>query len=119
MADLLDGNDLLGPNLEISQQAPIQTPISLREIQSICRKEQLVTFSGDTPLNKAVEILGSGIHRILLTDANSEVVGILNQLRILEFFWNEAVSFPMIDRLYGSLLRDLHQSFLWLHPIQA
>lgn len=92
---------------EISSKAQSQTPISLREIQSICRKEELVTFPGDTPLDKAVEAFGSGIHRILVTDSNSEVVGILSQLRILEFFWNEAVNFPMIDRLYGSLLRDL------------
>ncbi|KAM7221542.1 hypothetical protein V8F06_003114 [Rhypophila decipiens] len=92
---------------DISSKAQSQTPIYLREIQPICRKEQLVTLEDEAPLNKAIEIFGSGIHRILVTDPNGEVVGILNQLRVLEFFWNEAVNFPMIERLYTCPLRDL------------
>lgn len=66
-----------------------------------------MTLADETPLDKAIEIFGSGIHRILVTAPNGDLVGILNQLRMLEFFWNEAVNFPMIDRLYGILLRDL------------
>ncbi|KAK3320052.1 hypothetical protein B0T19DRAFT_451398 [Cercophora scortea] len=92
---------------EISKKAQEQTPISLREIQSLCRKEQLVTMPADSTLDGAIEAFGGGIHRILVTNQNQEVVGILSQLRILEFFWNEAVNFPVIDRLYELKLRDL------------
>ncbi|KAK3313937.1 hypothetical protein B0H66DRAFT_367805 [Apodospora peruviana] len=92
---------------DISSKAQAQQPITLREIRSLSRKEELVTLPADTTLDRAIEIFGSGIHRLLITNQNSQVVGILNQLRMLEFFWNEAVNFPTIDRLYGNLLRDL------------
>lgn len=92
---------------ELVRKAQSQTPISLREIQSLSRKEQLVVLSSDSTLDGAIEAFGSGIHRILLTNQAGEVTGVLNQLRLLEFFWTEAVNFPVIDRLYGSLLRDL------------
>jgi hypothetical protein len=92
---------------EISKKAQSQTPISLRKIQTLSRKEQLVALPADSTLDGVMEAFGSGIHRILVTNQSGEVTGVLNQLRLLEFFWNEAANFPVIDRLYGSLLRDL------------
>ncbi|KAK3384806.1 hypothetical protein B0H63DRAFT_171385 [Podospora didyma] len=92
---------------EIAKKAQAQTAITLLEIQRICRKEELVTLSAESTLDKAMEAFGSGIHRLLVTNQAGEVAGVLSQLRLLEFFWNEAVNFPVIDRLYGSLLRDL------------
>jgi hypothetical protein len=91
----------------IAEKAQSQTPISLREIQTLSRKEQLVVLPAESTLDGAMEAFGSGIHRILVTNQSGEVTGVLNQLRLLEFFWNEAANFPVIDRLYGSLLRDL------------
>lgn len=61
---------------------------------------------GDEALAKAVEVFGSGIHRLWVTNHAGEVVGILSQLKLLEFFWNEGVNFPAIDDLYPRLLRD-------------
>lgn len=92
---------------EISKRAEDQTPISLREIRPLFKKSELVTLSADSTLDKAMEAFGGGIHRILITNSDGDVVGVLSQLRLLEFFWNEAVNFPVIDRLYGSLLKDL------------
>jgi CBS domain-containing protein len=84
-------------------------PISLREIQPLCRKEPLVSLSTTSTLAQAVEILGGGVHRILVSNPeNDEVVGILSQLRLVEFFWNEGVNFASIDQLYPLLLRDLN-----------
>lgn len=91
----------------LAEKTRSQTPITLREIQPICRKEELVALPGDTTLTKAIETFGSGVHRILVTNGASEVVGIISQLRVLEFFWHEGVNFPVIDRLYGAALRDL------------
>jgi hypothetical protein len=91
----------------LAEKTRSQTPITLREIQPICRKEELVALPGDTTLTKAIETFGSGVHRILVTNSASEVVGIVSQLQLLEFFWNEGVNFPVIDRLYGAVLRDL------------
>lgn len=92
---------------KISKKAQAREFISLREIQPVCRRDELVTLSADTNLEKVMEKLGSGVHRIIVTNEKSEAIGILSQLRLIEFFWNEAVNFPAIDRLYPGLLYDL------------
>jgi hypothetical protein len=92
---------------DISVKAQSQAEIPLRDLQPIFRKEELVKLPAESTLDKAIEVFGGGIHRVLVTNKDSEVVGILSQLRLLEFFWNEAVNFPLIDRLYTMALRDL------------
>lgn len=82
-------------------------PITLREIQPIRRKEGLVTLPGTSNLSQVVETLGSGVHRFLVTDQEGDAVGIMSQLRMVEFFWNEGVNFASIDQLYPAILRDL------------
>ncbi|KAK4124136.1 hypothetical protein N657DRAFT_377601 [Parathielavia appendiculata] len=92
---------------DISRKAQSQEHISLKEIQSLSRKEELVTFPAEATLDGAMEAFSSGIHRILVTNHAGEVVGVLTQLHLVEFFWHEAAHFPVIERLYGCLLRDL------------
>ncbi|KJZ76202.1 Protein SDS23 [Hirsutella minnesotensis 3608] len=82
-------------------------PISIREIQPLCRQEPLVNVSSESNLSHAMEILGSGIHRLMVMSASDGVVGVLSQLRMVDFFWNEGVNFPAVERLYPILLRDL------------
>ncbi|PNY30030.1 Protein SDS23 [Tolypocladium capitatum] len=81
--------------------------ISLREIQPICRKEPLVSVASTGNLSHVIEVLGGGIHRLMVNGPSGDVVGVLSQLRMVDFFWNEGVNFPTIDRLYPALLRDL------------
>ncbi|KAI1340685.1 sds23/moc1 [Xylariaceae sp. FL0016] len=92
---------------DLSKRAQARASIPLRDIQPVCRKETLVTLQGDEDLAKAIEVFGSGIHQILVTNHNEEVVGILSQLKLVEFFWNEGVNFRIIDDLYPRLMRDL------------
>ncbi len=92
---------------QIAKKAQEQAAITLKEIQSFSKREQLVVLPAESSLDKAMEAFGSGIHRLLITNQAGEVTGILSQLRLLEFFWTEAANFPVIDRLYGTLLRDL------------
>ncbi|KAI0599649.1 sds23/moc1 [Biscogniauxia sp. FL1348] len=99
--------DLVELYSDIAQKAQARTSIPLRDIQPLCRKETLVTLQGDEDLTKAIEVFGSGIHRIYVTNHNSEVVGVLSQLKLMEFFWNEGVNFRVIDDLYPRLMRDL------------
>jgi hypothetical protein len=73
----------------------------------ICRKEALVILPTHEDLAKAIEIFGSGVHRIIVTNSAGEVSGVLSQLRLVEFFWNEGVNFRVIDELYPKLIRDL------------
>ncbi|KAI1412678.1 hypothetical protein F5Y13DRAFT_41390 [Hypoxylon sp. FL1857] len=91
----------------VAKKAQARISIPLRDVQPIFRKESLVTLQGDEDLVKAIEIFGSGVHRVLITNHNGEVIGILSQLKVLEFFWNEGVNFRVIDDLYPKLLRDV------------
>lgn len=81
--------------------------ILLKEVQILSRKESLVMLPATDGLSQAIEILGSGIHQLLATDEAGHVVGVLSQLRVMNFFWSEGVNFPSIDRLYPVMLRDL------------
>lgn len=91
----------------IAKRAQARDAIPLRDIQALCRKEALVTLSVNQDLAQAIEVFGSGIHRILVTNTAGDVVGIVSQLRLVEFFWNEGINFPVIDRLYPTTLKDL------------
>ncbi|KUI71873.1 Protein SDS23 [Cytospora mali] len=92
----------------IARRAQDREAIPLRDIQPICRHEQLVSLPPDEFLPGAIEVFGSGIHRLLITSQTGDVVGVLSQLKVLEFFWNEGINFAVIDRLYPAVLRDLH-----------
>lgn len=92
----------------LAQKAQDRVPITLREIQPVFRKEDLVVLPAEATLDRTVEMFGSGVHRILVANQASEIVGVVSQLRLLEFFWHQGVNFPAIDRLYGAILRDLH-----------
>jgi hypothetical protein len=103
-----DGEEQVALYSSLAQKAQERVPITLREIQPVFRKEELVAVPADATLDRAIETFGSGVHRILVTNQASEVVGVVSQLRLVEFFWQEGVNFPAIDRLYGAVLRDLH-----------
>ncbi|KAL7619973.1 cell separation during budding [Parahypoxylon ruwenzoriense] len=100
-------DDLVELYDSLAKKAHARINIPLRDIQPILRKESLVTLQGDEDLTKAIEVFGSGVHQVLVTNQNAEVIGILSQLKLLEFFWNEGVNFRVIDELYPRLLRDL------------
>lgn len=94
-------------NNDIMVKAQGGAHITLREIQSLCFRETIVKLNSNVSLSQAIEKLGSGIHRILVTDAAGDVIGILSQLRMVEFFWNEGINFPTIDRLYPAAVQEL------------
>ncbi|KAF3059563.1 Protein sds23 [Daldinia childiae] len=100
-------DDLVELYDSIARRAQARDNIPLRDIQPICRKESLITLQGDEDLAKAIEIFGSGVHRVLVRNHNAEVIGILSQLKLLEFFWHEGINFRVIDDLYPKLLREV------------
>lgn len=92
----------------IANKARDGKPVPLRDIQDLAKKRPLITLSEADDLSKAMEHFGSGVHRILvLKQGTEEVVGILSQLKLVRFLWENGTSFPAIDRLYTSTLRDL------------
>ena len=82
-------------------------PIPLRDIQSFCRKQSLITLLSTETLDRAIEVLGSGIHRVIVSDSSGSIIGLLNQLKLVDFFWSEGVHFSNIEGLYPCQLQDL------------
>jgi hypothetical protein len=92
----------------IAKRAREATPIPLKDIEHLAKKEPLVKLFEQDNLSKAIEHFGSGVHRILIyKEDGSEVVGILSQLKVVKFLWDNGSSFATIDELYPSILKDL------------
>jgi hypothetical protein len=93
---------------ELAEKGREGTPIPLKDIKDLNKKEPLITLPNTADLTKAVEAFGSGIHRILVVKENTQdVVGVLTQLRLVTFFWENGRHFPAIEPLYQTTLREL------------
>ncbi|QDS71322.1 hypothetical protein FKW77_001994 [Venturia effusa] len=93
---------------ELAQKGREGRPIPLKDVKDLGKKEPLITLAQTASLTKAAEIFGSGIHRIIVVkDGTREVVGVLTQLRMVRFFWENGRHFESIERLYQATLRDL------------
>lgn len=80
--------------------------IPLRDAKSLGNKEPFVTLPHSADLTAAVEAFGSGVHRlVILKEGTNQVVGILSQLRLVRFLWENGRAFPVLDQLYPV---DLH-----------
>ena len=92
----------------LANKAQTGQKIPLRDAKSLGSQEQFVTLSHTAQLTKAVEIFGGGTHRIIITrEGSHDVIGILSQLRLVRFLWENSRCFPVIDQLYGAEIRDL------------
>jgi len=93
---------------ELAKKTNEHIPIPTRDITTLAKKSPLVTLSESQDLLKAIEIFASGVHRILVTkEGNTDVIGVLSQLKLIEFLWDNGTSFHAIDSLYPMILRDL------------
>lgn len=93
---------------ELAQKGREGKPIPLKDVKGLGRKEPLVTLPHTATLTKAVEILGSGVHRIIIVKEHTvDAIGVLTQLRLVRFFWENGRHFPAVEALYTRSLRDL------------
>ncbi|KAI9891601.1 MAG: cell separation during budding [Vezdaea aestivalis] len=93
---------------EVSEKTRSGVKVSMKVVKELSGKEPFVTLSHLADLTKAVEIFGSGIHRIIIVkDGTDEVVGVLSQLRLVRFLWENGKSFAVIDKLYPQFLQGL------------
>lgn len=82
--------------------------IPLQDAKSLGNKEPFVTLPHTADLTKAVETFGGGVHRIVVVkEGSNDAIGILSQVRLVKFLWENGRSFPIIDRLYPQNLKDL------------
>jgi CBS domain-containing protein len=93
---------------ELVQKGREGKRIPVKDVKDLGPKEPLLCISRKEPLPKAVEIFGSGIHRVVVVEEDSnQVVGVLTQLRLVEFFWENCRHFSRIDPLFAKTIREL------------
>ncbi|KAJ4348235.1 cell separation during budding [Didymosphaeria variabile] len=94
---------------ELAKKGREGKPIPLKDVKELGRKEPLITLPASADLTKAMEVFGSGVHRVLVVkEGTTDVIGILTQLRLLQFFWDNRQSFPVVNQLYPSLIKELN-----------
>jgi hypothetical protein len=83
----------------------------MKDVKDLGAKEPMITLAKSAPLSKAMEIFGSGIHRVLISeDSSTEIIGVLTQLRLVQFFWQNGRHFHHIDNLFTKTLKELDVS---------
>ena len=93
---------------ELAKRAREGNPIPVKHVKDLGKKNAFTILPESAPLPLAVEIFGSGVHRIAIAkEGTNEVVGVLSQLRLVEFFWENGRNFPSVDSLYPQQLKDL------------
>ena len=96
---------------ELARKGREGKPIPLQDVKDLRRKEHKEPFirvPHTQTLTKAMEIFGSGIHRIIVVkEGTADIIGVLSQLRLVRFFYQHGRSFPAIEMLYSSPLKDL------------
>lgn len=94
---------------ELAKKGREGKPIPLKDVKDLGKKEPLVTLPASADLTKVMEVFGSGVHRVLVAEeGTSNVIGVLTQLRLVQFFWENRASFPVVDQLYPQLIKDLN-----------
>ena len=92
----------------LAKKAQQGQKIPLRDAKSLGNKEPFITLPHSADLSAAIETFGGGVHRIvILKEGTNHAVGILSQLRLVKFLWENGRSFPVIDQLYSREIRDL------------
>ncbi|KAH0300158.1 hypothetical protein KCU71_g12084, partial [Aureobasidium melanogenum] len=94
---------------KIVSRARTNQPVELGHVKDLLgRKESLAFCDASATLARAVEIFGGGCHRIVVHEPGSEdVVGILSQLRLVRFLWENRASFQPVEQLHNRSLKEL------------
>ncbi|TKA68693.1 hypothetical protein B0A55_08086 [Friedmanniomyces simplex] len=94
---------------ELAERAQGGDTIPLRDVnEHLGPREQPAFLPHTAELSRAMEVLGGGVHRVVITkEGTSETVGVLSQLRLVRFFWENHQNFTATERLYALSLKEL------------
>ena len=71
-------------------------------------KDPFYKLSENENLSNVISILGSGVHRIAITDLDmTQIKGILSQRRLVKYLWDNARQFPDLEPLLNTSLKKL------------
>ena len=93
----------------LAQRARGGEVLPLKEVfDHLDRREPPEFLPHTASLSQAMEVLGGGLHRVVISkEGTSEAVGVLSQLRLVRFFWENHHNFNATERLYSFSLKDL------------
>lgn len=94
---------------ELVKKAQSGRPVPVSFAAKLGVKNPLITLSSEDTIASAAQILGSGVHRIAITDAASSnlVTGVLSQRRLIRFLWENGRKFKSLEPLFQTTLDDL------------
>lgn len=94
---------------KIADRARRGEVIALKDVTDhLGPREGPVFLPHTATLSAAMEVLGTGHHRVVINrDGSSEAVGVLTQLRLVRFFWENHQNFATTESLYSRTLKEL------------
>lgn len=101
---------------QIQQDCQNGKPVPVGEIVKLTPKNPFYKLAETENLSTVMGILGSGVHRVAITDvAMSQIKGVLSQRRLIKYLWDNARSFPNLEPLFNTSLQDLKIGVLNSH----
>lgn len=82
-----------------------QVPVSF--VIRLNTKNPFIKLTEDDTISTVVEILGTGVHRVAITNEN-KLTGILSQRRLVKYLWENARRFPSMEPLFQSSIKSLN-----------
>lgn len=95
--------------VQIAEKARGGEAIPLKDIQHhLGGHEEPAFIPANATLSQAMEVLGGGHHRVVINkEGTSEAMGVLSQLRLVRFFWDNHQNFAATEKLYQLNLKEL------------
>ncbi|CDO95340.1 unnamed protein product [Kluyveromyces dobzhanskii CBS 2104] len=113
---LLVLNKISVNNAEVTKQCQLGHPVPVGEIIKLTPKNPFYKLPEQENLSTAMMILGSGVHRVAITNQeNTQIKGILSQRRLIKYLWDNARSFQNLETLFQKSLKDLRIGVLDTH----
>lgn len=113
---LLVLNKIQVSNKSVQQDCQNGKPVPVGEIVKLTPKNPFYKLPESENLSTAMSILGSGVHRVAITDNDmTKIKGILSQRRLIKYLWDNARTFPNLEYLFNSSLQDLKIGVLNTH----
>ncbi|KAH3903349.1 related to Protein SDS23 [Saccharomycodes ludwigii] len=102
-------NNISAQDLEkITRDCQMGKPVPVGEIVRLTPKNPFYKIPQDESLSTAMGILGSGVHKIAITDIEQQtILGILSQRRLIKYIWDNARNFKNLEPLLNASLQSL------------
>ena len=106
---LLVLNKITVSNKQLTADCQNGKPVPVGEMVKLTPKNSFYKLPENESLSTVMGILGSGVHRVAITNEEmTKVKGILSQRRLIKYLWDNARSFTSLEPLLNSSLQDLH-----------